>query len=109
MIPKITSLIKDQNGISVQIGNSFLTVDGDSNGSPFSATGGVDTLVVPEGAVEFIVYPITNDLAVSEDSMLSTYDSVQKGSKESFPCAMMENIYIQGSASDVVYFRFTIV
>ena len=109
MIPKLSALIHDQSGQAVQIGNSFQTSDGSTWTSPMSLTGGIDTLVVPQGAVECILFPASNDLNVSELSSLASYDSIVKGSKEEVPCAMTENIYLQGTASDVVYFRFTIV
>lgn len=107
----IGSLIKDENAISVQIGSSFLTSDASDSpkNSPLTLSGSVQAIAVPADAVEFIIYPITNDVKVSELSALTTYDSVAKSTKESFPCARMSNIYIQGTTSDVVYFRFTVV
>lgn len=102
-------MIKDQNGNSVQIGSSILTNDasGTQKTSPFSMSGGIDSFVVPANAVEFIVNPTTNDMKVSEKSSLSQYDTVGKGTKESIPCARMTTIYVEGSASDNLNFRFT--
>lgn len=106
---QLASLIKDQNGTSVQIGSSFKTSDGAGTpvNSPVTLASGVNVITVPEGAVECIFMPVTNDLKVSELALATTYDLVLKNSKESFPCARMDKIYIQGSTSDVVYFRFT--
>lgn len=98
------SLVKDPNGTSVQIGSSFGTI-----GSPVSLTAGVNALDIPDGAVEVILYPITGNLRVSEDSTMTTYDQVAKDAKESFPCARMTQIYLEGAMSDVVFVRFTIV
>ena len=103
----LNSLIKDQNSTSVQIGSSFTTVDGNSHASPFTLTGGIDNIVVPQGAVEFIVNPTSANLSVSSFSDLSSYDVILNGSKESIPCARMQNIYVQGTG--VINFRFTIV
>lgn len=111
MIPKISSMIKDENGISVQIGNGFKTVDASASPklSPITLTGGVQSIQIPEGAVEIILMPTTNDLAVTEDPLDASYDLVLKSSKESFPCARMPAIYVQGTTGDTLYFRFTIV
>jgi len=104
----IDSLIKDANGISVQIGSSIKTTD-DSvvvKESPFTLTGGVDAISVPENAVEFIVNPAAS-LKVSEDATMSTYDVVAANTKESIPCSRMDIIYVEGSGT--LNFRFTIV
>jgi len=102
MTKNIESLIKDDNGTSVQIGSSFST-------KILSATGGVDIISIPERCVEVIFYPVTNNLKVSEISAMTDYDVVAKDAKESFPCSRMENVYVQGTASDVVYVRFTLI
>lgn len=103
----LATLIRDQNNIPVQIGSSFTTIDADTKASPFTLSGGIDTIAVPEGAVEFIVNPTSANLFISSFSDLSSYDVVINGSKESVPCSRMKNIYVQGSG--VINFRFTIV
>lgn len=100
------ALVTDQNSKPVQIGSDFITVSSTFE-SPESLTGSIQAIPVPTGAVEFIVNPITNNLKVSEDSTMSHYDVVVKDTKEAIPCARMTSIYIQGTAADVINFRFT--
>lgn len=99
------SLVKDANGISVQVGSGFSTTDGISV-SPITLTGGIDSIMIPSEKCELILYPITNDLAVSEDSTMASSDLVTKGNKEPFPVARMKTVYIQGTTEDTVYYRF---
>ena len=100
----LKQLVRDENRQPVQIGSSFETTS-----SPFTLTGGIDTIPVPDNGVEFIVNPQTHDIFVSEKSDLTTYDIIAASTKESIPCARMDNIYIQGTGGDTVNFRFTLV
>lgn len=95
----------------IQIGNSIKTVDasGTPKTSPFTLTGGVDSFTIPAGCVEFIVNPVTHDMKISELSTMARYDTVAQSSKESIPCAKAVTIYVQGTASDVLNFRFTLI
>jgi hypothetical protein len=107
----IDNMFKDGSSNSVQIGSSFKTSDATASPltSPATLTGSVQTITIPDNAVEFIVNPTTNSLKVSELSNLTYYDVVAKGTKESIPCAKMQYIYIQGTASDTLNFRFTLI
>lgn len=110
MPKKLTNnLPRDGSTGVVQAGGSFRTFDANSVNSPFSLTGGIDTIAIPQNAVEVILFPMTNDMGISERSDLSTYDLVSKGSKEVFGCSGMDFVYVRGTASDVLYFRFNML
>lgn len=102
------NLPRDASSAAIQEANTFVVSDasGTPKTSPMTLSGSVQTLVRPANAAELVLYPVTNDLKVSSDSSMATYDLVTKSNKEPFPCANMANIYIQGTASDLVYFRF---
>jgi hypothetical protein len=102
------NLPRDASATAIQEANNFVLADATASPftSPMTLTGSVQTLIRPANAAEFVVYPVTSDLKVSSDSTMTTYDLVTKGNKEPFPVANQTNIYIQGTASDVVYFRF---
>lgn len=97
----LQNLARDGSNAQIQEANSF-----DTTGSPLTLATGVNIITVPDNAAEFIVYPITNDLMVSEKDDMSTNDLVTKSNKEPFPCAGMQFIYIQGTMGDTVYTRF---
>lgn len=103
-----TNLPRDGSATAIQEANNFVVSDnsGTPKTSPLTLSGAVQTLVRPLNAPELVLYPVTSDLKVSSDSTMATYDLVTKGNKEPFPCANMTNIYIQGTAADVLYFRF---
>lgn len=109
VLKNFEGLARDENSQSIQIGSSFVTVDANDTVSPWICSGEVDAVAVPINAVEFIVYPESSALSVSEDTNMNSYDKVAQGSKESFPCARMDTIYIEGVENLKVYFRFTIV
>lgn len=105
------SLVHDRNQVDVQIGSEFVVADatGTPQTSPLSYTTGVYTIVVPDRAVEFICSP-TTDLNIGSAVGMTTYDLIKANTKESLPCAKMQNIYVQrNSASGTLYFRFTLV
>lgn len=104
-----TQLVRDQSSAPIQVGGYIQTVDGDGNVSPFTLSAGINPIQIPLGGMEFIVEPVTNDLQISEDPFMNSYDVVSKGTKEAIPCSRMKFVYIQGNASDVITFRFTIV
>ena len=100
----------DENREKIQIGSTFLTVDATPQVSPLTLPGGGQAIIqVPAGAAEFVVYPVTNDLQVSEDPAMASIDLTPKGANEAYPCATMSTIYLQGTADDLVYFRFTML
>lgn len=105
------NLFRDGGTTPVQIGNTFQSQDntGTPVTSPLTLNGSVQTLVVPDNAVECILYPVANSLKVSEIVGVTRYDLIAAGSKESVPCAKMTNIYVQGTNADTLYFRFTII
>jgi hypothetical protein len=103
------SLPIDANGAEIQIAGQFVTADvtGTPITSPLSYTNATTTLVVPDSGIEFIVLP-TTDLKVSNKSDMSSYDLVKANTKECFPVARMQNIYVtEASADGTAYFRFT--
>lgn len=100
-----SNLPRDASTGIIQEANNFVTVDGMGVTSPFTATGGVDVITIPANGAELILYPITNDLFVSEDPTGASGDLVSKGNKEPFPCAGMEFIYVEGQAGDAIFFR----
>ncbi len=107
-LDSLLSLARDQDRVPVQIGSSFQTTEATQN-SPLSYTTGKITLVVPDRAVELIVFP-TTDMRVSEDVNMTTYDIVPAGAKEAISCARMSNIYlIRDSASGTLRFRWTLI
>ncbi len=105
-------LVKDGNGQSIQIGGQFVTQDatGTPQTSPISySSTTIYPIVVPDTAIEMIIMP-TTDLRVSEKSDVSRYDLVKANSKECFPVARMQTVYIQESAADgSAYVRFTTI
>lgn len=109
---KLTNNItREASSIGVQAGGSFVVADvtGSPQTSPLSYTTGVITIVVPDNAIEMIVSPST-DIRVSDTAGVATYDIVRAGTKESIPCASMQNIYFQrDAASGTLLYRFTIL
>lgn len=108
---KEKNLPRDASSAPIQTGNSFVCVDANSVplSSPLTLSAGVNTITVPETAIEFIVNPISADLQVSNESTMTSYDVVKNTTKESIPCAGSDFIYIQGSVGNVVNFRFTVL
>lgn len=102
------ALAIDENQKPVQIGSGFLTTFG-GGGSPITLTGSVDAIGIPTNAVELILNPTSNNLKISENISLTTYDVIAKNTKESVPCARMDFIYVQGTMGDTVNLRYTIV
>ena len=104
---------RDDNQQIVQIGSSFLTEDVTSTPqtSPLTVSSATITIVVPDRAVEFIMNPTLADMRISEESDMTPYDVIAQSTKESVPCARMQNIYLLRDAStDVTLnFRFTLV
>ncbi len=98
------NLPRDASTGIIQEANNFITDNG-SQTSPMTLTGGVDSIAIPANGAELVLYPVTHDLKVSEDSSMSSYDLVSKNNKEPFPCAGMSVVYIQGTMSDILYFR----
>lgn len=111
MIPITDNLMRDGSTTPIQIGSTIATKDnsGTPKNSPFTLTGGIDIIVPPLNAVEFIVNPLTTSLQISEDSTMTTYDVIATSTKESVPCAKMTAIYIRGTNGNVVNFRFTLI
>lgn len=107
----LNNLFRDGSTAALQIGNTFQSQDntGTPVTSPLALTGAVQTLVVPDNAVECILYPVANSLQVSEIVGVTRYDLIAAGAKESVPCAKMNNIYVKGTAADTLYFRFTMI
>ena len=106
-----TELPLDDRGQPIQIGKEFTTQDasGTVQPSPLSYTTGQAVITIPDRAVEFIVAP-TTDLRVSEVAGMARYDIVQAGTKEVFPCAFMESIFIKANATaGTLRFRFTLI
>ncbi len=104
-------IVRDANRIAVQACGSFVTSDATSvaQTSPLSYTGSVTTIVVPDNALECILNP-TTALRVSELVGMAQYDVIAANTKESIPCADMQNIYIkQDASSGTVNFRFTVL
>lgn len=104
-------IVRDANRIGVQAGGSFVTSDvtGTPQTSPLAYTNAVITIVVPDNAIECILNPSTA-LRVSELVGMAQYDVIAANTKESIPCAAMQNIYItRDSVSGTVGFRFTIL
>lgn len=107
----LISLIRDDNNEAVQIGSTFVTQDATDTpqDSPLAFSTTVIEIKVPERAVEFIVNP-DQDLRISEDSAMSTYDVIASGTKEAVSCGRMESIYIvRDSADGTANFRFTLI
>ncbi len=105
------NLPRDASTAPIQIGNYFKTSDATSSPvtSPMTLNGSVQTISVPDNAVEIILYPVAHALKVSELLSMAQYDSVAVGSKESFPCSKMTKVYVQGTNTDTLYFRFTTI
>ena len=103
----------DTNRKEIQIAASFYPRDGSDNVSPLMlGSTSPYTITVPPGAAQFVVFPITNNLDVSDrDSFApgSGFDLVVKGAKETYECAGMSEIFIKGNKDDVVYFRFSML
>lgn len=110
-IPNLNALARDDDRVPIQIGSSFQTADGTGTPitSPLTLTGSVQTLTVPVGAVEVILYPLADSLQVSEIVGMTQSDVIAAGSKESYPCARMATVYVKGTNTDTLNFRFTIV
>lgn len=108
---KTNNLPTDASTKPIQIGNFFVTVDGATSPvtSPLTLNGSVQTLTVPTNALEVILYPLADALQVSELLAMTQYDLVAATSKESFPCAGMTKVYVQGTNTDTLYFRFTTI
>ena len=106
---KNKALTKDANNNNIQITTKFRSRDGDDttfSASPFAYTTGIIGLTVPTNAFEFIVNPNTL-LHVSDLDTMTDYDEVQASTKEAFPCAEMDNIYIRGgTVGGTINFRF---
>ena len=104
------ALPRDENNNEIQITPVFQTSDNTPQQSPITLGGsGLATIKVPAGAVAFIVMPFTNNLIVAETLALATAgegDITTTGSKEQYPCALMQSIFLKGTSGDVVYFRF---
>lgn len=108
--PITNNLPRDGSAGAIQAGGSFRTTDAAGLASPSSLSGGFDTIVIPQNAVEVILFPSTNDMAISEHSDFSSYDLVSKGSKEVYGCSGMTSVYVQGGmAADTLYFRFNML
>jgi len=109
--PSFTNnLPRDASTSPIQVGGSFKTQDKQSNWvSPTSLSGGIDVFEVPDNAAEFIVFPSSNDMQISELSDMSSSDLVSKGSKEVYACAGMPFVYVQGISGDTLYFRFNML
>src|SRR3990167_1534168 len=90
------NVTREGSRIAIQAGGSFVIADvtGTPQTSPLSYTTWVYTIVVPDNAIEFICSP-TTDLRVSDTVGVATYDIVRASTKESIPCAKMQNIYVQ--------------
>ncbi len=98
----------NRNALTGALGNGFQTQDGASSpvGSPLAMSGSVQTLTVPNGAVECTINPNTASVKVSEDSTMSVYFVVPIGTSQTFPCARQEYIYLEGTSPDTVNFYF---
>ena len=106
-------LVRDDNNQIVQIGSEFVTQDvtGTPQTSPLTVSSATITIVVPDRAVEFIVNPTLADMRISDQSDMTPYDVIGNATKESIPCARMQNIYLLRDASTNVTlnFRFTLI
>jgi hypothetical protein len=105
------TLIKDKSQTAVQVGNAFVTADGTATPvtSPLTMSGIVQTLVVPNGAIDVVFHPTANAVSISENIAMSQYYNVAGGAFETFHCAKMTTIYVKGTAADTLSFRFRIV
>jgi len=83
------SLKKDENANAIQGGHSFVTV-----GSPLSYTLAESSITVPSNAISLVIEPSTN-LRVSDVSG-SSYFTVPASTKDTFPVADMQTIYLKG-------------
>lgn len=108
----------DENRKEIQIGSYFQCIDATPNSpqaSPLTLSGFIRAnaqLIVPPGAVQLILLPVTNDLKVSNLQITlfnDHYDLILQGSKEPFECAGLESVNISGRNGDIVYFRFSML
>lgn len=92
------------------LGNFMQTRD--NTGTPVNSPATVNTtqtLVVPTGAVQCTISPVTNPVQVSEDSTQTAYFAVPAGAVVTFDCANLSNLYLKTSGSTVVSFYFNMV
>lgn len=108
---QLNQLKRDQNQVAVQIGTSFQTIDSSDTPkeSPVAFSSTIIAITVPDRAVEFIVNP-TQDMRISEDPTMASYDVIAKDTKEAIECAVMQTIYIvRDSANGSLNFRFNLI
>ena len=108
------NLFRDGSHEAVQVGGSFQTSDATAspNKSPLTVSSSVITLIVPDNAVRFVGYSVTNDTRVSPESTAAdNYFVIKAGATVSFDCARMANIYLlRDAGADATFdFYFTIV
>lgn len=108
---QLGSLPRDQNSTAVQVPTGFQTSDATATpkNSPFTLTGGIDVITRPTNAVEVVFYPVSHDLLVSEVAAQTTYTTVQAGTSEVFEISRMDFIYVKGTTSDTLNFRFNLI
>jgi hypothetical protein len=100
----------DGNRVSMPYGNIINTQD--ATGTPVVSPvtiATVQTLIVPQGAVQCSVVSTTNPVQISEDSTQAAFFTVPAGVIYTFDCADMANIYLKVGSSTVVNFLFKIV
>lgn len=111
MADTLNGMVRDSNQQPVQIGNTIQTNDAAASPvtSPLTLTGSTQAITIPFYAMELVLYPVAHNLQVSEKANMSQYDLIVAGSKESIPVARASIIYVSGTTSDTLYFRFTVV
>jgi|TARA_B100001964_G_scaffold1630_1_gene1911 hypothetical protein len=104
---KVKSLLKGADNNPVQITTKFKCRDEYSDfSSPYAYTTAIVGMTVPLEAYEFIVCPNTL-LHISDVGNMADYDEIAADSKEAFPCADLDKIFIRGgTAGGTLTFRY---
>jgi len=107
------SLVVDANRVAMvgTQGSTMQTQDATSTPvlSPLTLTGAVQTLTVPQNAVQLTIDSANSIVNVSEDQTMSVYFAIPIGRIVTIDVARQQYVYISGTGSNQVRFYFNMV
>ena len=111
------ALPKDANNEPIQVATHAQTQDatGTPQVSPFTVSNSTVTIVVPNGAIAFIVRPTAADMLIGDNTTLDNTSPadgagcflIPENEKHAYPCAGAEAIYLLRAAGvDVLAYYY---